>query len=370
MRTLTVLVISMLLVGTAAAAPGAHGPNGEHIRPDDKPVGGTGRQADGSVILPMPDQAKLGISTAFVQPQTVSKTVRLPAVVRPHPQGHAVIQSSSDGRFEAPGSVVLSTGSWVSAGQRLGYVHYQDTAYELASQNSELKVVRNQIAQTRRDVARLKALGELASQQELDQLQTRLKNLSEQEAALQQGLEKPEVLTAPISGIVVNQQVRSGQWVEAGTALFEIVSPERRRVEAMASDTNRLNQYTSARLLAHDLPELTYTGYSPKMHGGTAKVFFDYQRQNPGEPPLLLDQPVTLLAKLDESVTGIVVPSRAVVRDQANLPIVWIKVSAERFLPQQIQYQALGPDRVVITQGLGADNRVVVNGTSLLNQVR
>jgi hypothetical protein len=53
-----------------------------------------------------------------------------------------------------------------------------------------------------------------------------------------------------------------------------------------------------------------------------------------------------------------------------NLPQVWIKLSAERFLPQIVEYEELEPGFVVITKGLGTDNRVVVEGSSLLNQVR
>ena len=53
-----------------------------------------------------------------------------------------------------------------------------------------------------------------------------------------------------------------------------------------------------------------------------------------------------------------------------NLPQVWIKLSAEQFLPQIVEYEELDPGVVMITNGLGADNRVVVEGSSLLNQVR
>jgi cobalt-zinc-cadmium efflux system membrane fusion protein len=65
-----------------------------------------------------------------------------------------------------------------------------------------------------------------------------------------------------------------------------------------------------------------------------------------------------------------VLPVQALVRNSANMAVVWIKLSAERFLPQQVQYRVLDPERVLIVQGLGVDNRVVVHGAFLLNQVR
>lgn len=53
-----------------------------------------------------------------------------------------------------------------------------------------------------------------------------------------------------------------------------------------------------------------------------------------------------------------------------NQPQVWIKLTAERFLPQRVQLVELSGTEVMITHGLGADNRVVVQGATLLNQVR
>jgi cobalt-zinc-cadmium efflux system membrane fusion protein len=41
-----------------------------------------------------------------------------------------------------------------------------------------------------------------------------------------------------------------------------------------------------------------------------------------------------------------------------------------RFLPQIVEYERLSSSQIIVTNGLGADNRVVINGTSLLNQVR
>lgn len=370
MKLLITLTVLTFIIQTASAAPGAHGPNGEHITNEEKVLGQLGRQADGSVIMPMPNQAMLGITTEIVTNTTVSDTIKMFGVVRPHPEGHAVVQPSSDGRFEAPESGVLASGKSVKAGQVLGYIRYQDTAYELASQNSELKVVRNQIAQLQRDIDRLKTLGELASKQELEQLQTQLKNLTEQEQALQQGLEKPEALVAPIDGTIINNNIRNGQWIEAGTALFEIIAPDLRLIDATTSDVAHLASLSQATLLENSAVKLSYIGYSPRISGGLASIHFENKRQEDAGKPLLVGQPVTVIAPVGSSINGLVLPAKALVKNSANLPVVWIKVSAERFMPQAVRYQTLGENEIVVIAGLGADNRVVTNGASLLNQVR
>jgi cobalt-zinc-cadmium efflux system membrane fusion protein len=49
------------------ASPGAHGPNGEHLDQNPNTINGElGRQADGSVLMPMKHQALLNIRTTFV----------------------------------------------------------------------------------------------------------------------------------------------------------------------------------------------------------------------------------------------------------------------------------------------------------------
>jgi len=364
------LLITCCFIHLSYASPGAHGPNGEHITVESQDSSGLGRQADGAVIIPMHTQALLDLHTKLVISETVTQSISLPGVVHPHPEGQALVQPSSNGRFEASDLGVPVTGEKVSAGQLLGFVRYQDNAFELASQTSELLAVRNKISQARRDAKRLRDLGELASIQILEQLETNLKTLVEQEAALEQGLEKPEPLIAPISGILINHQARRGVWAEAGTTLFEIVATDLLHVEAITHDVSLLPQLSTATLKEAPHSKLTYHGYAPELSGGMITLNFEVNQNIKLSTPLLLDQPVTLYAQLDTKIEGILLPAEAIVKNSANLPIVWIKVSAERFLPQLVRYQTISPNQVLITQGLGADNRVVVNGTSLLNQVR
>jgi len=73
---------------------------------------------------------------------------------------------------------------------------------------------------------------------------------------------------------------------------------------------------------------------------------------------------------LRERVSGFVLPAQAVVRNPANETVVWIKSGAERFIPQPVQFQPLDAQTVIVTRGLGAHNRVVVQGAALIAQIR
>jgi hypothetical protein len=131
-----------------------------------------------------------------------------------------------------------------------------------------------------------------------------------------------------------------------------------------------LTQLNTAKIKEFPELDLQYTGYAPQLNAGMVTVHFSLQTRSDSASLLLIDQPVTVFAELNNTVEGILLPSDAIVANSANLPIVWIKVSAERFLPQIVQYREISPNKVLIIQGLGADNRVVIAGTSLLNQVR
>lgn len=353
-----------------SAAPGAHGPNGEHLEDTSSDaVGNTGRQADGSVVMPMNMQAILGIRTQLVETQTVNQTIELSGIILPHPRGSAVVQPNNNGRYFAPERKVPVTGTFVQAGQKLGEIRFSDTAFEQASQTSELLAVRNNIIQTERDVLRLKQLGELASKQELERLETQLKTLIEQEQSLSVGVETPVPLVAPLSGIVLNNNTLDGQWVNAGTPLFEIISEQWRHIDGFTSDYSLPNELASAQVLEYPNVSLEYHGYSPRLESGMLALHFEMNTTN-SDAVIPINKPITVVAATKQQKTGIVVPSKAVVTNSLNLPIVWIKAGAERFIPQVIQYENLNATEVLITQGLGDDNRVVTTSTSLLNQVR
>ena len=89
-----------------------------------------------------------------------------------------------------------------------------------------------------------------------------------------------------------------------------------------------------------------------------------------GGLPLVVGQPVTVVARMRDTSKGVVLPREALVRNAANEPIVWIKSGAERYLPQPVQARTLDARSVVVTEGLGEDNRVVVQGAALIAQIR
>jgi len=116
---------------------------------------------------------------------------------------------------------------------------------------------------------------------------------------------------------------------------------------------------------------LRLLGASRSLRDGVLPLTFAVSSVKTGTAlPIAIGQPVTVIVALNERIQGVVLPAQAVVRNPANEPIVWIKSGAERFIPQPVQYRPLDASTVVVTQGLSADNRVVVQGAPLIAQIR
>ena len=85
---------------------------------------------------------------------------------------------------------------------------------------------------------------------------------------------------------------------------------------------------------------------------------------------LAIGTTVKVILQTDDQVEGIVLPGAAVVRGVSGLPQVWAKTGAERFKPLPVKTVALDGRQVLVIAGLGAGDRVVVEGAELINQVR
>jgi membrane fusion protein, heavy metal efflux system len=151
------------------------------------------------------------------------------------------------------------------------------------------------------------------------------------------------------------------------------VDPLRMLVEATTTDATLVNRINFASLQGVPDSKLRLLGASRSLRDGVLPMTFAVvpaQSIGTQPPPLAVGQPVTVIVQLKERIQGVVLPAQAVVRNPSNEPIVWIKSGAERFIPQPVQFRPLDSGTVVVTQGLSADNRVVVQGAALIAQIR
>lgn len=364
------IVFSLLMaaVPVALAGPGAHGPNGEHLdAPASTNATGLARLPDGSVNVPKLAQRRMAIRTVIGREDDHPLTVELNGRVGIDPNAGGRVQAPFAGRIEAGPKGLPVAGQRVEKGQVLAYVRPVASAVERGNQQSQLVDIRanRQLAEQR--VKRLESLEGTVPQKEIEAAHAELTSLIGRERAVAASVSGSEALTASASGVIATANVLAGQIVEARDVLFEIVDPVRMIVEATTADAALAGKIVNASLAGHPGAGLAFIGGGRSLRDGALPLSF---RANLKDAAVAVGQPVTVVARLNDKVKGIMLPAESLVRNPNNEPVVWIKSGAERFIAQPVEVKPLDAKTIVVVKGLGPDNRVVVSGASLINQIR
>jgi cobalt-zinc-cadmium efflux system membrane fusion protein len=368
---MTSFIIGFIAAGLSAAAmasPGAHGPNGEHLdAPASANASGLARLPDGSVNVPKLAQRRMAIRTIVGREDAHPLTVELNGRVGIDPNAGGRVQAPFAGRIEPGQKGLPVAGQRVEKGQVLVHVRPVAGAIERGNQQAQLVEIQTNRRLAEQRVKRLEALEGTVPQKEIEAAQAELVSLLGREKAVSSSVGGHEALTAPASGIIATANVLSGQVVEARDVLFEIVDPDRMVVEALTTDPALVGRIDNAALAGLPGVELNLLGGARSLRDGALPINF---RASAKSVPLAVGQPVTVVARLSDKTKGIALPAEAVVRNPSNEPVVWIKAGAERFIAQPVELRPLDARTVVVVKGLSADNRVVVSGAALINQIR
>ena len=375
MKTLRLsIACAGLVVATASiAGPGAHGPGGEHLDAPGAPVNASGlaRLPDGSVNVPKLAQRRMGIRTAMPPVEEAAATIELPGRVIMNPNAGGRVQAHHGGRLEPGPKGFPVLGQAVRQGEILVYTRHHADPFAQANQQAQLAELRASRTIAEQRVRRLASLEGTVPRKDIDAARAELESLVERERGIGSSVHAREAMVAPVSGVIARADAIAGQVVETGFVLFEVVDPRQLMVEATTTDPTIAARIGGAGLQGVPEARLKLLGAARSLRDGVLPITFEASSEDKAKGlPLAVGQPVTVIAKLRERVQGIVLPAQAVVRNAANEPIVWIKSGAERYIPQPVQYQPLDARSVVVTSGLGADNRVVVQGAPLIAQIR
>ncbi|HEY0956435.1 MAG TPA: efflux RND transporter periplasmic adaptor subunit [Roseateles sp.] len=360
-----------LFVGVAHASPGAHGPNGEHLDgPATATVDGLARLPDGSVQVPVAAQRRMGLLTRFVPLTDAPAALQLPGRVVVDPNASGRVQTVQGGRIEAGPKGLPVAGQAVRRGDVLAYVRFNADPFAKANQQAQLSELRSNRGLAAQRVQRLRSLEGSVPRKEIEAAEAELSSLDARERDVGASLQAREALLAPVSGVIASSSALAGQVVEPRDVLFEVIAPDRVLVEASTADPTLVPQIAGARLQDQAGVKLSLAGAGRMLRDGVLPLTFRASADKGATLPLAVGQSLGVIVMLNTQLKGYVLPAQAVVRNPANEAIVWIKSGAERYIPQPVQYRPLDSNSVVVTQGLGEANRVVVQGASLIAQIR
>ncbi len=366
----------VLMAGFAVAGPGAHGPNGEHLDgPTANPASGLARLPDGSVNVPKLAQRRMAIRTQLAPESEANSTIELSGRVIAYPAAGGRVQAAHGGRIEPGPRGLLVAGQPVKRGEVLAYVRHHADPYAEAAQRSQLAELRANRTIAAQRVQRLEALEGTVPRKDIEAARAELASLVEREQRITQSIVAREPLLSPADGVVARADVTLGQVVEPKDVLFEVVDPAKLMVEVNASDTAMALRIQSAGIAGVEGARLAVVGVGRSLRDGVFPITFRIEVVKDAAKkgialPLSVGQPVTVIAQFKERTKGIVLPAQAIVRNPSNEPVVWIKVTAERYAPQPVLFRPLDSQTVLVTKGLSADNRVVVQGAPLIAQIR
>lgn len=373
-----------LILAAVVAAVHAHGDE-DHSKDAPQPAANGAAQAaapgagatttspqrlpDGSVNVPKAVQRLYTVRTVVVEEQSLPRSVELKGLVIADPAAAGRVQATQSGIVQAGPGGLPHLGQKVAQGQVLAYLAPQANGLERAATQAQLAEVTGQRVVAEQKVQRYAQLEGSVPQKEIDAARAEVASLTQRRQALVAGLGGRVALSAPVPGVVSSNAVVAGQVVEARELLFEIVRPDRLLVEALAFDTRVAGdiEQASALTAAKEPLRLSFLGAGLQLREQAIPLQF---RITAPLPALVVGQPVTVIVATRSRVKGYAVPQSAVMQNAANETVVWVHDSAERFKPRKVQVQVLDATRSVVTAGLAAGERVVVQGATLLAQVR
>lgn len=330
------------------------------------------RQNDGSVFLPKSSQRQLGIAIQTAQISESEKVQELTGRLIADPAGSSRVQAAQAGRFELAGVGFPTIGQSVKQGQVLGVIRPSVGVIERANQSSQAVDLSSATETARKRLARLEQLEGTVAQKDIDAARIELQSLTERSKGIRASLTTVETLIAPTSGIISSVYISLGQVVEAKESVFDIIDPKRLRIEAQVSPSLLASSIQSAS--ASDGKQsypLKFLGASRTLQNGTLPMQFSVMGlSSAGLNSLAIGQPMQIFVATGDKLKGVVLPAAAVVKNQKNQNIVWVRHSAEGFEPITVTTAALNGSQVLVTQGLSVGDRVVVQANSLLNQIR
>ncbi len=336
--------------------------------------------------------------------------VRLTNAQRSHIQLYTVVPLGYRERIEAPGTVdfdnnqatsvvspftgpvtriLVAQGQAVAKGQPLALVSSADFATAIGAYRKAAVAAVNarRVATADKDLAAHNSI----SEREAAQAQTDAASAdADRDAALQalvsMGVDRGTisramsgsssaglagVIRAPISGIVVDKQITPGQLLQAGSSTaFTVANLSQVWVLAQISP----NDLSSVGV--HDAVEIDPGNGTGPFHGtvdnvsasvdpDTRAVVARIVTPNPGD---LLKKQMFVHVSIEAGrvSTGLLVPVSGVLRDDENLPFVYLALPDGSFVRRHVTLGYRDSQNYAVTSGLETGDKIVTNGAIFL----
>jgi cobalt-zinc-cadmium efflux system membrane fusion protein len=336
--------------------------------------------------------------------------VRLTAAQRSHIQLYTVVPVGYRETVEAPATVdfdnnqatsvvspftgpvtqiFVALGQRVTRGQPLAAVQSADFATAIGAYRKAVVAAANarRVADADRDLAAHNGISEReAAQAQTDAASAQADRDAAFQALVSMGVDKGTVrramagsasaglaglIRAPVSGIVVDKQITPGQLLQAGSSpAFTVANLSQVWVMAQIapSDLASVGVGDAAQIDPgngtgpfHGTVENVSASVDPDTRAVTARIV----APNPGD---LLKKQMYVHVSIESGrvSTGLLVPVSAVLRDDENLPFVYLALPDGSFVRRHVTLGYRDSQNYDVTSGLESGDKVVANGAIFL----
>ena len=346
------------------------------------------RQPDGSVFLPKQTQRFIQVRTQATKLETLPRSLTLNGQVIAGADASSKVQTLQAGRLDIANGSLPAIGDKVEKGQVLATITLTKDAQEGTNQAAEAADLQEQLKLAELEQQRLQGLGDLIPRSEVDTATATVRSLQARLAVFRKGAKGvTETVRSPISGTVTGSYAADGQAVQAGDLLLDIIDPDKLQVEAVTYDPALPANIAAASVtIGKQTLPLRYQGNSQQLCQQALPLRFSFLPPSPlagGEATrssvrdgsgmggsLAAGTPVQVIVQTRETLQGVAAPAEALARNANNQTVVWVKTAPEQYAARVVQHQPLDGERVMITAGLQDGERVVVQATNLINQIR
>ncbi len=321
------------------------------------------------------------IHTQTIKPSTFRRTIEMTGTVGFDSDQATTVLAPVSGPVSR---LVASLGAKVKAGDVLATVASPDYAAAISAYSKAVVTAKN--ARRIADLTEQLSQNNL-SRREVEQAQTDAANAeADREAALEQlhslGVdgqtiqaiqenrpvrERAGIIRSPIAGIVVEKLITPGQLLQAGTTPCFTVA-DLSRVWVMAnlfeSDLAFVEKGDPAEILTSASPTKlpgAVDYISAIVDPNTRAIGVRVVAKNP-KGILKKQMYVRVLIHSRREQTGVLAPVSAVLRDDENLPFVYLANTDGSYFRRRVTLGSRVGDRYEITDGLAAGNQIVIDG--------
>jgi cobalt-zinc-cadmium efflux system membrane fusion protein len=279
--------------------------------------------------------------------------------------------------------LLVAPGDRVKKGQALAYVESPDFAAAVGTFRKAEAAARNarRIADVDKDLLAHKGVSDReAAQAQSDAVGAESDRDAARQALVSLGVDDKSiaaiaggkdvafpggVVRAPLDGIVVERLITPGQLLQAGTtACFTIADVSRVWVlaQVFGGDIDQVSVGDGAEVRVGDaVLKGTVTNVAAEVDANTRSVAARVSVDNPhGTLKKQMYVPVTLVARAESS--GLLVPVSAILRDDENLPFVYVAQAGGGFAREHVTPGYRDGDKYQIDEGLNAGEQIVADG--------